>query len=193
MSSEALFNDSFNTPAKKLYKRLIQIGANPIAPRGDGDDQHYLGVDGALDPWLREFWKNALLLYPLPPNLEVISSKVLPPPQYVIKFLDECPSVEFIRQSSDINFATVKENRRITGSSHFQDVRHIVLETEQNYNAGDILVIQPRNISGKVQDAIDYLSWNEIADNPIQVSVNETAYPSIKMILNSNSRFATTL
>jgi sulfite reductase alpha subunit-like flavoprotein len=33
----------FNTPAKKLYKRLIQLSAVPILDRGDGDDQHDLG------------------------------------------------------------------------------------------------------------------------------------------------------
>lgn len=33
----------FNYPAKKLYKRLQQLGANLMIQRGDGDDQHYLG------------------------------------------------------------------------------------------------------------------------------------------------------
>lgn len=33
----------FNFAGKKLYRRLIQLGANPIIRRGDGDDQHKLG------------------------------------------------------------------------------------------------------------------------------------------------------
>ncbi|CAG8555508.1 7172_t:CDS:2 [Racocetra fulgida] len=33
----------YNWPAKKLFKRLLQLGAQSILPRGDGDDQHYLG------------------------------------------------------------------------------------------------------------------------------------------------------
>jgi sulfite reductase alpha subunit-like flavoprotein len=34
---------SFNYPSKKLYKRLLQLGANMLIERGDCDDQHYLG------------------------------------------------------------------------------------------------------------------------------------------------------
>ncbi|KAI0241496.1 NAPDH-dependent diflavin reductase [Massospora cicadina] len=33
----------FNYPAKKLFRRLCQLGAQAACPRGDGDDQHYLG------------------------------------------------------------------------------------------------------------------------------------------------------
>nr|CAG8461424.1 2183_t:CDS:10 [Entrophospora candida] len=62
----------YNWPAKKLYKRLLQLGAESIYPRGEGDDQHYLGIDGMLDPWLRGLWKVLMDLYPLPPNLKII-------------------------------------------------------------------------------------------------------------------------
>lgn len=33
----------FNYPAKKLFRRLGQLGAQAACPRGDGDDQHFLG------------------------------------------------------------------------------------------------------------------------------------------------------
>lgn len=33
----------FNFVAKKLHKRLIQLGANPLLPVGLGDEQHDLG------------------------------------------------------------------------------------------------------------------------------------------------------
>ena len=35
--------ESFNFVAKRLYKRLVNIGAQPLLPRGDGDDQEKLG------------------------------------------------------------------------------------------------------------------------------------------------------
>ncbi|KAI9592068.1 hypothetical protein BDF19DRAFT_472185 [Syncephalis fuscata] len=35
--------EKYNYPAKKLYKRLQQLGGHPFYVRGDGDDQHYLG------------------------------------------------------------------------------------------------------------------------------------------------------
>lgn len=33
----------FNFVAKKLYKRLLQLGANELLPAGLADDQHDLG------------------------------------------------------------------------------------------------------------------------------------------------------
>lgn len=56
----------FNFVAKRLHKRLIQLGANPIQPPGLCDDQHDLGIGAVLFPWLEAFWKNLLELKPLP-------------------------------------------------------------------------------------------------------------------------------
>lgn len=56
----------FNFVAKRLHKRLIQLGANPIQPVGLCDDQHDLGAGAVLFPWLEEFWKNLLERKPLP-------------------------------------------------------------------------------------------------------------------------------
>jgi sulfite reductase alpha subunit-like flavoprotein len=35
--------EKFNFVGKKLYRRLLQLGAQPIHRRGDADDQHRLG------------------------------------------------------------------------------------------------------------------------------------------------------
>lgn len=56
----------FNFVAKRLYKRLQHLGANPLLSLGLGDDQHDLGYDGAADPWLEDLWSSLLKLYPLP-------------------------------------------------------------------------------------------------------------------------------
>ncbi|KAJ1559080.1 NADPH-dependent diflavin oxidoreductase 1, partial [Cladochytrium tenue] len=103
----------FNFPAKKLFKRLLQLGAVPLVDRGDGDDQHYLGsgcrtvpsvpdlvcspspallhlnsVDGALDPWSQQLWAKLDALYPLPPGTTVVPKDVLPPPTFQLLFTD---------------------------------------------------------------------------------------------------------
>lgn len=46
----------FNIVAKKLDKRLSDLGAHPIIERGLGDDQHRSGYEAALDPWLALLW-----------------------------------------------------------------------------------------------------------------------------------------
>ncbi|XP_059342343.1 NADPH-dependent diflavin oxidoreductase 1 isoform X3 [Ammospiza nelsoni] len=66
----------FNFIAKKLHKRLLQLGANPLLPVALGDDQHDLGPDAVIDPWLVALWEKILALYPLPPGLGIISPDV---------------------------------------------------------------------------------------------------------------------
>lgn len=38
-------------------------------PLGLGDDQHDLGYDAVVDPWLESLWKSQLGMYPLPPGI----------------------------------------------------------------------------------------------------------------------------
>lgn len=46
----------FNFVAKKLDRRLLDLGATPIIQRGLGDDQHPSGYEAALDPWMISLW-----------------------------------------------------------------------------------------------------------------------------------------
>lgn len=55
----------FNFVAKKVHKRLLQLGAKAILPVGLCDDQHDLGFGAVLGPWLEDFWKKN----PLPNDL----------------------------------------------------------------------------------------------------------------------------
>ena len=54
---------------------------------GLGDDQHDLGPDFVIDPWLADFWKVALEMMPLPEGLQPISPFITPPPKYAGMFL----------------------------------------------------------------------------------------------------------
>lgn len=56
----------FNFAAKKLNKRLLQLGGQPLIPIGLGDDQHDLGYDAVVDPWINSLWKAVLNIHPLP-------------------------------------------------------------------------------------------------------------------------------
>ncbi|KAJ3004948.1 UNVERIFIED_CONTAM: NADPH-dependent diflavin oxidoreductase 1, partial [Siphonaria sp. JEL0065] len=119
----------FNYPAKKLNKRLLQLGATAIVPRGDGDDQHYLGVDGAFDPWCEQLWAALDERFPLSRNVDVLPKNVLPPSTYQVRFLGDGDEVK-TGTPPLLKKATCVENTRITTVGHFQDVRHVVFDVD---------------------------------------------------------------
>ncbi|KAJ1443256.1 Riboflavin synthase-like beta-barrel [Sesbania bispinosa] len=59
----------YNFVAKKLDKRLMDLGGTAILERGLGDDQHPSGYEGSLDPWLSSLWRMLNMIKPeLLPN-----------------------------------------------------------------------------------------------------------------------------
>ncbi|KAK4805044.1 hypothetical protein SAY86_004861 [Trapa natans] len=54
----------YNFAAKKLDKRLSDLGAVALIERGLGDDQHPSGYEGALDPWMSSLWRMLNKIYP---------------------------------------------------------------------------------------------------------------------------------
>jgi sulfite reductase alpha subunit-like flavoprotein len=135
----------FNFPAKKLFKRLSNLGASPLVPRGDGDDQHYLGIEGTLNEWLDQLWDAVLKIRPLPPGTDILSADLLPDASYSLEFLESSLNLGGSGSSENGDFVpnvvvgkrevggTIKmwkvvENRRLTLPHHFQDVRHVELQ-----------------------------------------------------------------
>ncbi|NXX44974.1 NDOR1 oxidoreductase, partial [Tricholaema leucomelas] len=155
----------FNFVAKKLHKRLLQLGGNPLLPVALGDDQHDLGPDAVIDPWLLALWDRILALYPLPHGLEIISPDVRLPPKYILHFLPEdsptpegglqLPAAPRAVPSQQCPFgARLVANQRVTAEAHFQDVRLMELDVSGSgvrYSAGDVVMIQPQNCPEDVQ------------------------------------------
>lgn len=69
----------YNVAAKKLDRRLAQLGATPVVDRGLGDDQHPTGYEAALDPWLAQLWPALRQLYPPAPRAAAEPASTLPP------------------------------------------------------------------------------------------------------------------
>ncbi|MGH0185191.1 UNVERIFIED_CONTAM: hypothetical protein FKN15_017412 [Acipenser sinensis] len=151
---------ALNFVAKKLHKRLIQLGANPLLPVGLGDEQYDLGQDAVIDPWLSAFWERSLELYPLPVGVSVLSEDVLLPSRYELHFLDDVTnglSLEPPDRDTPLSappsqlhpfLARMVSNQRVTHSSHFQDVRLIdfdITGSQIQFSAGDVVMIQPQN------------------------------------------------
>lgn len=153
----------FNFVAKKLSKRLLQLSANSLLPVGLADDQHDLGPDAVIDPWLKSLWEKVLMLYPLPVGQNLIKDEEPLPPRYVFNFLDGATerdnSLMDVRNNSGPPSsahpfpARVVFNRRVTSPSHFQDVRHIEFDISNSnieYSAGDVVMMRPCNTPADV-------------------------------------------
>uniref|UniRef100_A0A8C6TAQ5 NADPH-dependent diflavin oxidoreductase 1 n=1 Tax=Neogobius melanostomus TaxID=47308 RepID=A0A8C6TAQ5_9GOBI len=137
----------FNFVAKKLQKRLVQLGASMLLPIGLADDQHELGSDAVIDPWLAAFWQK---FYTLHPSLKLILLFVL-----VNQFLlsSANPAEQTLPSSSSL-LAKLLSNIRVTDVSHFQDVRLFQFDiTGSNieYTAGDVVMMRPCNAVDDVQ------------------------------------------
>ena len=79
---------------------------------------------------------------------------------------------------------TLEENRRLTPHTHWQDVRHLVFSSDQPaaYGPGDVLTIFPKNFSEDVNQLLQCMGWNDIADKlihftPTKATLGEAFLP----------------
>uniref|UniRef100_A0A1Y1KHU1 NADPH-dependent diflavin oxidoreductase 1 n=3 Tax=Photinus pyralis TaxID=7054 RepID=A0A1Y1KHU1_PHOPY len=158
----------FNFAAKRLNKRLAQLGGDMLVPLGLADDQHDLGYDAVVDPWITSLYKELLQLYPLPGGLDPLSRNTLLKPRWHVStyLADNEPVSSCMYHTSrkpDEFTVTVKEITRTTDDSHFQDVRLIKLQTDgQHYVPGDVVVVRPRNSKEQVSDFQELLKAHSI-------------------------------
>ncbi|XP_025962039.2 NADPH-dependent diflavin oxidoreductase 1 isoform X1 [Dromaius novaehollandiae] len=181
----------FNFVAKKLHKRVLQLGGSPLLPVSLGDDQHDLGPDAVVDPWLLDLWDKILALYPLPPGLEIISPDARLPPKYTLHYLAEdssCSDGDLLQPTapravpSELHpfAARMVSNQRVTAESHFQDVRLIEFDVTGSgitFSAGDVVMIQPQNSPEDVQQFCQLLRLDPDRHFVLKPSEPGTALP----------------
>jgi len=156
----------FNHVAKKLSRRLMQLGGVQLLQPGLGDDQHDLGPDFVIDSWLEQFWGLALQVSPLPGGVSPIGKEVLPLPKYKMTWVeDEKDVVEDVKEEvkpekpgvysqASPFLSTVISCARQTPADHFQDVRLVKLDISNSgmqYKPGDVALVQPSNLSHNVE------------------------------------------
>ncbi|KAJ8129756.1 hypothetical protein O1611_g3875 [Lasiodiplodia mahajangana] len=79
----------YNWAARKLHKRLEQLGAVEFLPRGEADERHEDGIDGTFLPWcltLRAYLEKE---WPLPPGLLPIPSDVQLTPKFTLELVNQ--------------------------------------------------------------------------------------------------------
>ncbi|KAF7312179.1 NADPH-dependent diflavin oxidoreductase 1 [Mycena indigotica] len=160
--------EKFCWPAKKLSRRLQSLGAQELLARGEGDDQHLFGVDGALEPWLEALLDVLLQTCPLPPNVSIVAETAVPAPRVSLR---PCLTRHAYSPQTSPPSATVKSNHRITSKDWNQDVRHLEFEFHDDihYRPGDIAVIRPKAPVSEVNAFLDRMGWLSDADVPFQI------------------------
>ncbi|KAG5324523.1 NDOR1 oxidoreductase, partial [Acromyrmex heyeri] len=198
----------FNFAAKKLNKRLMQLGGEELLPIGLADDQHNLGIDAVIDPWIKKLWEEIANVFKISVE-DKINKEDLIIERYSISIIEMNQSnpirideqlldipyhlnTDIYAQetfiNSDVRIGTIVENIRTTSQDHFQDVRLITIEANNiNYDPGDVIYIRPKNTIEQVKRFFDILHEHDIKlfpDTIIQVSEKEIKVP---FILKRNS------
>ncbi|CAF2916010.1 unnamed protein product [Rotaria sp. Silwood2] len=140
----------FNFVAKKLSKRLEQLGAQAICDKVLADEQHPHGIDGCIDQTFTGiFWKTFgdLIGRELKPRMDQRL-----PSKYQIQWIDnnekELSSSQISINSPKIppGYTSVPlvSSTRVTSLDHWQDVRLLEFDTDLSYKCGDVAVILPQ-------------------------------------------------
>ncbi|KAL1738197.1 hypothetical protein HDZ31DRAFT_5489, partial [Schizophyllum fasciatum] len=155
----------FCWPAKVLAARLRGLGAQEITARGEADDQHTMGIDGALEPWMARLLDALLQMCPLPEGVTTALSDSLPPPRVTLKPADDTnvSLPDPLTTHPDYFDATLAVNRRITAEDWWQDVRHF------EYLPGDAAVVHPEAAPEDVQAFLEAMGWVDQADERLEL------------------------
>ncbi|KAI0798150.1 riboflavin synthase domain-like protein [Abortiporus biennis] len=171
--------EKFCWPAKLLSRRLANLGAVEFCPRGEGDEQHHLGVDGALNPWIVQLSDGLLHHFPLPATIEVPPFDSRPPARVKLAEVDKAKLssvADPLAADEHYHIGTIVRNDRLTAPDWFQDVRHIEFDFDEKiqYAPGDVAVIHPLVPSVDVESFLISMGWSNDADTPYSI---EHLYP----------------
>ncbi|KAI0965645.1 hypothetical protein F4678DRAFT_452086 [Xylaria arbuscula] len=79
----------YNWAARKLHKRLEQLGAVEFLPRGEADERHEDGIDGTFLSWCLTLQTYLEKTFPLPPDLSPIPPDVQLTPKFTIELVKQ--------------------------------------------------------------------------------------------------------
>jgi len=99
-------------------------------------------IDGALQPWTDGLLKILLELCPLPPGTEIIPDNTLPHPRALLRNATQATleaSADPLKTDIQYRKATVQENRRMTATDWYQDVRHLEFRFDDNIRCFSLL------------------------------------------------------
>lgn len=170
----------FNYAIKKLHTRLFQLGCSELSPRCEADEMSPQGVDGFYKEWESQLVDSLLKFFPNKIQLDD-SMLSYPRNQVVIdNYADVVDTVSHsalvsqsrkLPEDTSLHFGILKKNERVTSADHFQDVRHVVIESDNlKYCPGDTVALYPSNDDQSVDLLIQLQPhWVTIADKPLTI------------------------
>jgi sulfite reductase alpha subunit-like flavoprotein len=178
----------FNWAIRKIHKRLLQLGGDELALRGEGDEQSTDngGAEANFDAWLAIVTQRLLEEFPLPEGVVQIPENELLSPRFKLTVDENRPKKhgDLIKDlgmtRTGVCKGEVVSNERMTAKDHFQDVRHLVFNTEEadmHYEPGDTVALYPQNNYEEVELLIKHQGWTDIAD--CRITVNEEFADSV--------------
>ncbi|KAJ3525086.1 hypothetical protein NM208_g11790 [Fusarium decemcellulare] len=180
----------FNWAARKLNRRLEQLGATTFIDPFEADEQFPDGIDGSFVRWAERLHNHILEQHPPPFGLKPIPEDVILPPNWSLKnalenslaingriapTLSETPPASLLPIPKGWT-ASLAGNVRLTPDTHWQDVRLVSFDIpcrnghRLQCNPGDCLTIYPKNFPQDVQKLITLMAWDDIADKPLDLS-----------------------
>lgn len=163
----------FNWTAKKLRRRLLQLGAHEAMELVMCDDSAHEGLDTAFIPFTKLF---DTFLKQVSGKEKPIPKDIVLPPVCPIRFVDANATGTFQHNQEELTTrlrARMKESRRLTPDTREQDVRLLtfVVDTDpdQTIDPGDVLSLFPANSEDAVDRFLLLLNWHNDADRPIQL------------------------
>uniref|UniRef100_A0A1I8C107 NADPH-dependent diflavin oxidoreductase 1 n=1 Tax=Meloidogyne hapla TaxID=6305 RepID=A0A1I8C107_MELHA len=104
----------YNFAAKKLFRRLIQLGAKPLTDLALADDQDTFGVDEVFEKWFFELLEENKEYFAQPSTSTI--------PRFYFDILLEDDNAKY---SNNYYPLTIIKNERVTNEEHFQETRLI--------------------------------------------------------------------
>ncbi|EHA54937.1 hypothetical protein MCOR27_005677 [Pyricularia oryzae] len=175
----------YNWAARKLSKRLVQLGAQSFFEAGEGDERHDDSIDTVYLPWKQSLRSHLMSHYPLPESIGPIPDDEPLPPRFVLS-IDGTKGVTSSMSSTssedppstllpieEASEAIIQSTSRVTPTDHWQDVRLFSMDMDEPAEPllpGATLIVYPKNFKTDVQALIDQMGWQDQADQPVHAT-----------------------